>query len=178
MQHLLTVANDEIKSSIIRFVLLRIVRIIRVLRVLKVTRYFRELRAITYSIYASATDFANVLLMSTMVLVVFSSLTYLFEHSLPNSTIDSIPQAMWWALCTYTTVGLGDTYPLTVSGKFVGVLCMLSGMVCLGIPAYRLVDNFLIYWTAMKKLAPDDSLMDKLMKSIKGLSLVKGTLEK
>jgi len=36
---------------------------------------------------------------------------------------------MWWAITTVTTVGYGDTIPLTFGGKFLSLYALLFGVI-------------------------------------------------
>jgi hypothetical protein len=40
---------------------------------------------------------------------------------------ENIPASIWFVMATLTTVGYGDVYPLTIPGKIVGMMCMLTG---------------------------------------------------
>jgi len=48
-----------------------------------------------------------------------------FEH-------ESIPNALWWATVTLTTVGFGDIFPTSLGGRAVGVVLMFFGIGVLG----------------------------------------------
>lgn len=50
-----------------------------------------------------------------------------------GGNIDSIGDALWWAVETMTTVGYGDRYPVTGQGRLVAVALMLSGIALLGV---------------------------------------------
>jgi voltage-gated potassium channel len=54
------------------------------------------------------------------------------ERNAPESTITTFGDALWWALVTITTVGYGDTYPVTAVGRFLAVLLMAGGIVIIG----------------------------------------------
>ena len=54
----------------------------------------------------------------------------------------SIPDAMWWALVTLTTVGYGDVFPYTIGGKIVATLTMLGGLVVVSYPITILTGTF------------------------------------
>ena len=45
-----------------------------------------------------------------------------------GGTITDFGQALWWAVTTVTTVGYGDTYPVTPEGRGVAVFVMLLGI--------------------------------------------------
>lgn len=48
-----------------------------------------------------------------------------FESADPETSITSLPLALWYSLVTMTTVGYGDLYPVTAAGRIVGVLFLL-----------------------------------------------------
>ena len=54
------------------------------------------------------------------------------ERKAGSPLITSFGDAMWWACTTMTTVGYGDTYPVTTLGRFIGVGLMIGGIALLG----------------------------------------------
>ena len=57
-----------------------------------------------------------------------ASLIFLAEHKVQPVKFGSIPDAMWWAIATLTTVGYGDVTPVTALGKLLGGVVMLTGI--------------------------------------------------
>ena len=47
----------------------------------------------------------------------------------------SLPDALWWAVVTLTTVGYGDVYPQTTGGKIFTGLILLIGLGVIAIPS-------------------------------------------
>ena len=55
------------------------------------------------------------------------------ERHEPGSSIRSFGQALWWALTTITTVGYGDTFPVSTQGRFIAALLMIGGVALIGV---------------------------------------------
>jgi len=55
------------------------------------------------------------------------------ERDQPNALITSFGKALWWSITTVTTVGYGDLYPKTTTGRIVAVLLMLGGISLIGV---------------------------------------------
>lgn len=64
------------------------------------------------------------------------------ERANPEANIQSYPDALWWAGTTITTVGYGDRYPTTGSGRVVGFGLMLGGIALLGVLTAALASWF------------------------------------
>lgn len=54
------------------------------------------------------------------------------EQDAPNANITTFGDALWWSATTVTTVGYGDRFPVTTTGRFVAVALMLVGIACIG----------------------------------------------
>ncbi len=65
------------------------------------------------------------------VMVVIESgafLVLIAERSSPDANIHTASEAMWWVYVTITTVGYGDHYPVTNTGRMVGIMVMTMGV--------------------------------------------------
>jgi hypothetical protein len=54
----------------------------------------------------------------------------------------SIPMGFWWTLCTMTSLGYGEIYPVTYVGRVVGGLASLAGLITLALPMVIIGQNF------------------------------------
>lgn len=54
------------------------------------------------------------------------------ERGAPGSHIATFGDAIWWAITTITTVGYGDMYPVTTTGRFIAILMMIGGISLVG----------------------------------------------
>lgn len=58
---------------------------------------------------------------------------YDVERRAEDPNITSLPDALWWAATTVTTVGYGDRYPTTGLGRLIAVALMVVGIALLGV---------------------------------------------
>jgi len=113
--------------------ILRVLRMLRMFRVLKMAHHIGEAGVLLNALRASRAKIF-VFLFSVLALVcVEGTVMYLLEHSV-NAGFRNIPQAIYWAIVTITTVGYGDVAPVTVLGKMMASVIMLTGFAILAVP--------------------------------------------
>jgi voltage-gated potassium channel len=110
------------------------VLVLPVLRPLRALRLLNALRVINRHAAAwTRGRLAVYVIAATVLIVLVASLSVLeAERGHPNSTIETYPQALWWAVCTITTVGYGDLYPATLEGRLVALALMIGGLGLIG----------------------------------------------
>ena len=107
---------------------LQIIRVYRILRVLRVLYKLQELTTGT-----TLNERLLALPGVAVVMIIFSTaLMVEAERHAPGATIKSGGDALWWALTTVTTVGYGDTYPVTTEGRIIAAGLMLVGIALFG----------------------------------------------
>ena len=57
------------------------------------------------------------------------------ERGNPDINILDLPDALWWAITTVTTVGYGDRFPTTAGGRAFGAILMVLGIALFGVLA-------------------------------------------
>ena len=73
--------------------------------------------------------------MSTLVLMYVSSVgIYYCEHDAQPEAFSSVFDSMWWAVATFTTVGYGDVYPITVGGRLFTFFMLILGLGVVAVP--------------------------------------------
>jgi voltage-gated potassium channel len=118
-----------VNLAILRF--LRLFRIARVARILqaggprKVARDFLSNRAES-AVY--------VIILAVMVVILFGSIgEVIVEPGAEGANITTAGDAIWWAFVTITTVGYGDQFPVTATGRVIGVITMATGIAIFGV---------------------------------------------
>ncbi len=111
----------------------RALRLVRVFRIFKLARYVGEAGALQQALAASRAKI-TVFLVSVMALVlIIGAIMHLVEGP-SNADFDSIPDAVYWAIVTMTTVGYGDISPVTIPGKAIASLVMILGYGIIAVP--------------------------------------------
>lgn len=132
---------------------MRALRLFRILRILKLARYSSSLRLIGKVIGRNSEHLAMVgFLLGTMILL-SSAVMFWAEHEAQPEVFSSIPATMWWAAVTLTTVGYGDTVPITGLGKVLTSIFALLGIAMIALPTGILSAGFL---KAMKEEEEED----------------------
>ena len=75
-----------------------------------------------------------------MFIYVISLAVYQVERYAPGSNIHSFGDALWWACVTMATVGYGDYYPVTVTGRLLAVVLMIGGIAIVGTSSATIVN--------------------------------------
>jgi voltage-gated potassium channel len=107
---------------------LRFLRVVRMLRVLKLSHYNTALEDLFTAVMDERKSFLSAVYILSIATLVTSCLAYYAEHEAQPDKFGSIPDAMWWAVITLTTVGYGDAAPVTFLGKVIGIMTALLGV--------------------------------------------------
>jgi len=112
--------------------LIRALRLLRIFRILKLSNFLFESKLLLQSIKRSAAKITVFSMAVIIIVVIFGSLMYVVESK--ESGFTNIPQSIYWAIVTITTVGYGDIAPVTPMGKFLAGIIMLTGYAIIAVP--------------------------------------------
>ncbi len=151
-----TIRTHKLDLLLVALPFLRPLRVVRIVRMAqagagftKVARAFRSLTLRPGFITTVSTVTAMILLGGVLVAIA--------ENGQPASTIGSWGDGLWWALVTCTTVGYGDEFPVTGTGRFIAILLMLGGISGLSV----ITANVAAYFVSADD-QDDDTVTDRL----------------
>jgi voltage-gated potassium channel len=135
--------------------------LLAVVWIVKVIPGIPGLRQLRRVLVVESGPLASVLVIFLTVLFLGSVAVHFFERDVQPATFGTVPAALWWAVVTLTTTGYGDVVPVTLPGRIVAALVMISGLgvfglwtgiLATGFAAETRRDNFLKTWESVTKV--------------------------
>ncbi len=111
---------------------LRSLRLIRVFRIFKLTSFLSEMQFLKGAISGSLRKISIFVMVVLSLVIILGSIMYLVEGG--QNGFASIPDSIYWAIVTITTVGYGDISPVTPGGKLIASVIMLLGYGIIAVP--------------------------------------------
>ncbi len=113
-------------------IVIRALRLLRVFRVLKLVHFVGEARILRTALNASMRKIIVFLGAVLTLVLIIGAVMYLVEG--PEHGFTNIPESIYWAIVTMTTVGYGDIAPGTVIGRVLASIVMIIGYGIIAVP--------------------------------------------
>ena len=158
--------------------ILRIIRLTRVFRVIKLGKSNQGLKLLLQTMSESLADLSIIGVLMMITILLFGSIVQMVEHRLCEDADEgdstencqrfaNIPLGMWWATVTLTTVGYGDSVPMTTGGKLLDSLCLICGVLYLRLQSIfegnRFSLDFLHVWSITQFLSRQKMLKKRIL---------------
>ena len=121
---------------------LRVFIVFRIIRFLKIARYSPGMRSLYEAIVNERRALLACLIILGSLVLAAASIMHLAEHDAQPEKFGTIPDAMWWAVVTLTTVGYGDVVPVTALGKVIAGIIAIMGLGMLALPVGIIATSF------------------------------------
>ncbi len=118
------------------FAVIRSFRLLRVFRILKLIHLSSEAEDLAGAFWRARGKIVVFLAVVFITVTIAGSAMYEVEriHRSDDTKFTSIPQSIYWAIVTMTTVGYGDIVPQTTFGKVLSALLILVGYSMIIVP--------------------------------------------
>lgn len=126
----------------VSLLVLRVFRALRLIRLFKLARYSPALNVLLSVLRRESRVLGVVSIILAIVLVMAAWGMYQLERTEQPEAFGSIPEALWWAVVTMTTLGYGDVVPVTDGGRVFAGLIALIGIGMISLPAGILASGF------------------------------------
>ena len=120
--------------------IIRMLRMLRIFRIFNLADYMHDGRFIVSALKHSSRKIYIFLLFMVVFIVLIGSLMYVVEGG--KNGFSSIPQSVYWAVVTITTVGYGDISPATPLGNMLSIIVMLCGYSIIAVPTGIVTSEF------------------------------------
>lgn len=113
------------------FKILKLFRLLRTFRVFKIVRYSKSITVISNVIKKQKEPLLAVCVLAAAYIVICALIIFNVEPD----TFDNYFSAIYWATVSLTTMGYGDIYPVSTTGRIVTMLSSFVGIAIVALPA-------------------------------------------
>ncbi|MDF1852868.1 MAG: ion transporter [Verrucomicrobiales bacterium] len=115
--------------------IVRVLRLLRVFRVLKMGRHMGEANHLMNALRSSWAKISVFIFCVIAVTMILGTAMFVVEGLIAkNEGFSNVPQSIYWAIVTISTVGYGDITPVTVMGKMLATVIILIGYGIIAVP--------------------------------------------
>ena len=175
--------------SLIGGIDLRFLLLLRLARFFKLARYSPGFASLTEALWSERRALGASLIIFVGVLIIAAAAMRLAEHDAQPDKFATIPDALWWAVITLTTVGYGDVYPITPAGKLIAGVTAVTGIAMLALPVGIIATafareiqrrDFVVTWSMVSSVplfsGLDAASIADVMRSLKSVTYEPGSV--
>ncbi|MBQ7512874.1 MAG: ion transporter [Prevotella sp.] len=125
----------------------RVSRLLKLLRVIKFVRYFEPLEIILSVIRRQRHILYTVFSLALLYTFITAMIMFNAEEEINPNTGEYLFRnffdAFYWAVCTLTTVGYGDLYPISTIGRIISIISSMVGIAIVALPSGIITAGYL-----------------------------------
>jgi voltage-gated potassium channel len=109
-------------------------RILRIFWLIKANRHLLSLKRIGKVMRDKCSELLSSLFVLFLMMLVCSVLMYRFEHEIQPIIFKTALDGLWYAISIFSFAWLGDIWPVTIPGRFLGGFMAILGMAVVAVP--------------------------------------------
>ena len=116
------------------FVVFRMLRVVRIFRLFRINNNLDSFNVISTVITEKKNQLASSFFIIFILMLASSLCMYSAEHEAQPEAFRNAFSGIWWSVSALLTVGYGDIYPITVTGKIIAIIISFLGVCAVAIP--------------------------------------------
>ncbi|MCI8913437.1 MAG: potassium channel protein [Lawsonibacter sp.] len=131
----------------------RMFRVVRIFRLFRINAYYDSLNVITEVIASKRQQLMSSVFIILILMLASSLCMYSLEHEAQPDVFTNAFSGIWWSVSTLLTVGYGDIYPITNTGKLFSIVITFLGVGMVAIPTGIISAGFVDQYSRVKRLS-------------------------
>lgn len=115
-------------------VMLRMLRIVRIFHLFRINSQYDSFNLITEVLKEKRKQLLSSFFLIIILMLASSLAMYSAEHDAQPEAFRNAFSGIWWSVSTVLTVGYGDIYPITISGKVIAIIIAFLGVCAVAVP--------------------------------------------
>lgn len=131
----------------------RMFRVVRIFRLFRINAYYDSLNVITEVIANKRQQLMSSVFIISVLMLASSLCMYSLEHEAQPDVFTNAFSGIWWSVSTLLTVGYGDIYPITNTGKLFSIFITFLGVGMVAIPTGIISAGFVDQYSRIKRIS-------------------------
>lgn len=127
------------------------VKIFRILRIFKIKSFSNALMTVINVIKRKSSQLLASLSVILLLMLISSIIMFYIENPSQPDVYQNAFSGLWWSVATFTTVGYGDIYPITMMGKLFASVIAFLGIGLVAVPTGIISSGFVEEIVTSKK---------------------------
>jgi len=133
------------------FVAFRMLRVVRIFHLFRINNSYDSFHVILTVVKEKKNQILSSIFIIFILMIASSLCMYSAEHEAQPEAFNNAFSGLWWSISTILTVGYGDIYPITVSGRILAIIIAILGVGVVAIPTGILSAGFVEQYTQLQK---------------------------
>ncbi len=130
----------------------KLFRVARILRLFRINSYYDQINVISEVLISKKQQLMASVFIIIILMMASSLCMYSVEHDAQPDVFQNAFSGIWWSVSTLLTVGYGDIYPITITGKILGIFISFLGVGMVAIPTGIISAGFVEQYQRLKTM--------------------------
>lgn len=149
----------------------RIFRVVRIFRLFRINSQYDAFNIIADVIKEKRNQLFSSMLIIFMLMLASSMIMYSLEHEAQPDLFQNAFSGIWWSVSALLTVGYGDIYPITFTGRFMAIIISFLGVGLVSIPTGIISAGFVEHYSRMtEEKKQDEAALQRARDSINAMN--------